>query len=412
MKFPYIAEMNFKIKNTYWIFVVLPFFFLFFLFLEIGPYRYGANLDNYGMLHAWQLMISKGIYEPSRFQGNLPSELAMGYLASLLGPIGANGLSLILSLISAVFIALLFLIVERTYLLVGLTVATIVANPFWAMAATTSMDYNHPIPLYLGGLLLLLSGNRSLAAVSFAVAAGIRISYAPMGLAAIIWPMANEFRTKKGYLYFEPLIVFLSVFALIYLPVFISSHLSLSFLASARPTEQGLLGLLARFSYKSIYLYGVVGTITVASALILSRKQIFLRQPDLRQRDVLRLACLAAILFNLVMFLYIPVRIQYLMPVLFAVAGLLLLGRTQPWLLSLIVVAELSYWFISIDVLEVKHRYSDPCMAVQALEARFAPHIAPGITLGEITGETKEILCFPGGLVKAPLHISDRLPTP
>ena len=43
-------------------------------------------------------MLIDGKYVPSRFQGNLPSEIVLGFFASLFGPIGSNSVSLVASL--------------------------------------------------------------------------------------------------------------------------------------------------------------------------------------------------------------------------------------------------------------------------------------------------------------------------
>src|ERR1700733_6752658 len=70
------------------------------LFLIISRNGYGDNIDNYTMLRSWQEMVGNGVYVPSRYQGNIPSEIALGFLASMFGPIGANGFSFALSIIA------------------------------------------------------------------------------------------------------------------------------------------------------------------------------------------------------------------------------------------------------------------------------------------------------------------------
>ncbi len=436
------ASMNSRSDRIYWIAFFAPVLLLCALFVSVGAERYGDNWNNYGMLNAWQEMIAKGIYVPSRFQGNLPSELLMGYLASAFGPLGSNALSLLLSILSLFLIYIIFLKVESSRIRVALAIATIVANPYWIMAATTSMDYNHPVPLFLGGVSLLLNRTPIGAALLFAVAAGMRISYAPMGAVAIAWALVysrgcsaykgpkhkdtnndsegNIFPNESKFIfpassasYLEALLVFFSTVILLYLPVFITSHLTFSFLGSARPVEQGFSGLLVRFGYKSLYLYEILGTVAVAAALFLSRRRLFARRDDLRGSSILLWASIATIAFHLLLFLYIPVRIQYLLPVLFAVAGLLLLGQVKLWVMSLIIAAQLSYCFVSFEVLDIQRRpFSQPCAPIEALGAEIRPHAVPGVLVGEATGETNELLCYPKRLKKQPDRITDPLPVP
>ena len=83
--------------------LIIPFLCVFCLliiiaFVLIARDGYGDNINNYGMLNSWQVMVANGVYVPSRFQGNLPSELIVGTLAFLFGPIGPDSFSFILSL--------------------------------------------------------------------------------------------------------------------------------------------------------------------------------------------------------------------------------------------------------------------------------------------------------------------------
>ena len=189
-------------------------------------------------------MVANGIYVPSRFQGNLPSELLLGYLAAAWGPVGANGLSFILSISALILTYLLLRKIESNSITIGLALASVVVNPFWVLASTTSMDYIHPIPLFVGGILLLQKRLPIIAALCMAVAGAMRLSYAPLGLGALVIAFYVESDSQRRSVILQSLAVFIFTTSLIYLPVFVASHLRLAFLGSSRPVWQGIPGLI------------------------------------------------------------------------------------------------------------------------------------------------------------------------
>jgi hypothetical protein len=395
------------------LFVVIAFLSLLIAFAMIGFNGYGDNGNNYGMLRTWQEMVANGVYVPSRFQGNLPSELLLGYLAAAAGPVGANGLSLVLSALSLILAYRLFREVEPDRLKIGLTLAVVAINPFWVRASTTSMDYVHPIPFFLAGLLLIRKGMPTIAALCLAVAGGMRLSYAPLGLGVLLIALSVETEKHGRSVLVQSIVEYIVIVCLIYFPAFLSSHLKMTFLGSARPTEQGFLGLLARWAYKDIYLYGVLGTAIVGTIAGLVIVRALNGKYHLSRAEItFERACLAFIAFHLFLFLYIPVRVEYLFPVLIAMTGVFLIRSVPSILLIALIVAEGSYWFFSIDVLQLQRVDHAPCEAIHGVGAQFKPHISEGVLVAELTGKTDELRCYPKGLLRAPEDIRDRLPVP
>ncbi len=402
-------------KNTLDITVIIASFLsLIIAFTRIGFNGYGNNINNYSMLRSWQEMLANGIYVPSRFQGNLPSELILGSLAAIWGPVGSNSFSFILSILSLVLAYRLFRKIESDQIKIGLALATVAVNPFWVEASTTSMDYIHPIPFFLAGILLVQNRIPIIAAIFFAVAGGMRISYAPLGFGTLLFALYMDSDKQQRDIILQSLLVYIIFVSVIYLPVFISAHLQLSFLSSARPVWQGILGLIARFAYKTIYLYGVIGTIIVFISFVLPlRRQKVADYKSVRaDKLIFYKVCVGFIIFHLLLFLYIPVRIEYLIPVLLAFAGIFIARDVHNAVLLALVIAEVSYWFVSIDLLEVRHMNADPCAAVVAVEASFKPHLGQGVLVDELTGKTSELLCLPKLLLEQPVDIRDRLPVP
>jgi hypothetical protein len=306
----------------------------------------------------------------------------------------------------------LFYALKQDWKTSALAVATVAANPFWVNASSTTMDYIHPIPIFLLGLFLLQKRWPVIAAVLFAISGGDRISYAPMGLLALCWAWWRENDPGRRELILQSLVVFAVIGSLIYLPVFISSHLQLTFLGSARPS-QSLFGYAARWAYKSLSLYGVLGTIIVAAIFV----NLFVARR--REANILTSAdgtffmiCVLVIAYHLVLFFYIPVRIEYLLPLLMGVAGIFVVRNVSSVLMVGLIIAELSYWFVNIDLLKIEHENDNPCAAVIALSATLEPHLTPGLLVPALTNNTNEQLCMPQFLLERPANIWDRLPKP
>ena len=401
-------------EKVFYILTAAAFSAYFIVFLLINQNGYGDNSDNYGMLRSWQEMVANGIYVPSRFQGNIPSEIILGSVAAILGPTGSNVFSFVLSLIAVSLLFYFFTEICTDRAKIALALMTVAFNPFWMNAASTSMDYLHPIAFFLLGLLCFEKNLPVAAALILSIASGCRISYAPLGLGALgLYAVFS--REKEGRaIALQAVCVFLFVLSLIYLPVFISSHLSLSFLTSARPTWQGTIGLLARGLYKSIYLYGLLGTLVIVSLGARSLQDPFWKASGAvsSRVDIFSKICLFVIVYHIALFFYIPARIEYLLPVLIAVAGLCLTQDAPKFLLMTLIAAEVLYWFVSIDILRIDHKYADPCAAVQAVGARIEPHLVAGVLLPRLLHETNELRCLPKLLIETPADIHDRLPRP
>ena len=175
-------------------------------------------------------------------------------------------------------------------------------------ASSTTMDYIHPIPIFLFGLFLLQKRWPVIAAVLFAISGGDRISYAPMGLLALCWAWRRENGPDQRQLILQSLVVFAVIGSLLYLPVFISSHLQLTFLGSARP-PQSFFGYAARWAYKLLSLYGVLATIVVATIfghlLVARRREPHILNPE---ESIFFAVCVLVIVYHLILFFYIPVK--------------------------------------------------------------------------------------------------------
>jgi len=379
----------------------------------IACHGYGEDVDTYLMLKTWQTMLIDGAYVPSRFQGDIVPEIIIGFLASQFGPYGPNIASLLLSLAAAAFAAKILLRVTADRTLVYWCLLTVILNPRWIICSATPVDYIYPVAFCLLGILLLLDRRPTLAALLFALAAGSRISYVPLGVAALVTAWYLEACRDHRVAILSSVPVYLLTGGLFYLPVMISSHLTFEFLTAARPVWQGFPGLLARFVYKLLLLYGLAGTTVVIGAVAWYEMRRRKKAIDLTRRQrVLVICSFAVIAFHLLLFLWIPVRVSYLLPVLLAVAAIFVVYRVDYRNLLAISLLEVLLCFIRIEPLSIQHESELPCQAVKAVGARFSPHLAPGRLLEALEGRSVNASCNLAVLRIVPSDPMGALPPP
>ena len=320
---------------------------------------FGSSVDTYGMLHSWDAMHTQGVYIASRFQGYLIPELALGFFAENFGHLGSNLLVLVISCSALAFAygTIAAVAGQRQALFAVLFIA---ANPYWSVSAAETTDFLFPQLFFMMGIFFLRHSLPVLAAIAFACATSSRLPFGPMGLGALAvygWLVWNDNVRRRSLL--EAMAAFLLLCSLFYLPVFIASKLSLSFLTAAQPHNNGLAARLARFSYKHIMLFGWGGSAALAAVFATAIARLHRQhKAGVVFTKPQRIAVLSALLiigFSWAVFFGLPARIHYLLPVVGASALLLALCLRSRWIWLGLVALELLTWQVQPDVIEVTY---------------------------------------------------------
>lgn len=357
----------------------------------IASLGYGAYPDTFKILRTWKVLMEYGMYQPSRFQGYLIPEMVLGFVAANVGYAGSNGVVIVLSVATLSMAAVLLrdFVGWRQALLAVLFIA---ANPYFATIAAETSDYIFPFFFFASGLLLLRRDLVILAALAFACAVSSRLTFAPMGLCALgfqawlVWCDRERRRTAM-----LAIAVFLMMSALFYLPVFIASNMTLSFLTATQPHENYAAARVARFIYKQILLFGWIGSACVVAVLahgvwVWRRGRVEgLEQDGIRH---LLWMCGAVILYTQCIFFGLPARIVYLLPILASLAVILAVLVRRPAVWAVLIGAEFLIWWVQPDIVRISYAEAGsadcPVGATIPTGMTLVPHIRTGVIIQEV----------------------------
>jgi len=148
---------------------------LFGSYYTIGLFGYGNDVDTYAMIRQGQELVSSYKYYPSRPPGYFVPELIIGFTSMVGGHFLTNLLS---ALMGATNIYIFYKFIKRYFnekhsVLICLIVAL---NPYYIIAASSSMDYIYSIFFGLCGLCFLDRCKYFLGAIFFGLSLSARLS--------------------------------------------------------------------------------------------------------------------------------------------------------------------------------------------------------------------------------------------
>ena len=346
---------------------------------------YGYDDDAWSIVRVVQQAMAEHVYLPSRFQGAVVAELPEGLAAHLLGSLGSN------LVVAACALAGIWAF-ARTLALYGvgaraLVVAATISNGVVLIACATSMDYMVAFGLFSVGLYALAAGEDAAGVVLLGLSAGARIFYVTLAEASILFVLLERRRgggaASLVHLASCMACAFL-VSGLCYLSVWFNHGLKLDWLAAARPTDQGVAGLLVRWAYKTVMFVGLPA-IVLAAAGWLRRDRGRAREAALGRAGrpgAFGVYALAIVAMHLALFAWIPIDFSYLIPALpFGAAALAAAGWRGA--LAGLTVGQLVSTLVVLDPLTVDHPAADVCMRSHASGVHLRPRLEPGLLVAD-----------------------------
>jgi hypothetical protein len=360
---------------------------LFLLYAGCGLFGFGTDADSYLMLRSWVSLYWEHSYLPSRQPGYPLAELLIGFSSHLGGHILSNALSAAMGCAAlACFYHLL-----RARFPAGTALWCAVAlglNPYWILAASSSMDYVYAAGFFLMGLAALRGRRPYLAALAFAAASASRLTYLPLGLLALgaMATLSSGLALRGRLAGAAALSLALTVLA--YAPVYLALgtgmftvHMDgpVSFFGTGGFASAG--DYAARFAYKTVMLWGLPTFVVLLAAMIRSLRH----RPADRDSSRVLIAAWAGFLYCCLVFLRIPVEVSYLLPTLFF--GFFLMARFPRARAAAIAVLvfQLLQGVVALDFLRIEREAGGAFQKKTASGARLSPHFNRGVVLEDLS---------------------------
>lgn len=307
--------------------------------VALGP---GTDLDVAAVIESGRL-IRGGDYRPSRPPGAPVHEAIVGVLEGAGGVVLSNLATLAASVLAA---GCLYALARQQRLpRPELVTAVLVSNPWFLVAATSTVDFPFALAGVLGGALALRANRAFVAGACFGLAIGCRSSSVLAVAAAVVADFAGESAAPRRALRAAALGV--AIGAVCYVPAFVSADGSLAFAQNDFRTA-GPATMLGRALAKDFYFLGPFAAV----ALIAAAPALWRALKSWRTSFVVRFGALI-VLFVQALFLRFPWKMGHLLPLLAGLA--LLLGwalRERPALLGAFVALQLVYGVINLQLLE------------------------------------------------------------
>jgi hypothetical protein len=319
--------------------------------LFAGP---GTDLDSGAVIQSGRTIL-RGDYVASRAPGSPVHEAIVGVLERVGGTTLSNAGSLLMAVVTCV--ALAALLRRAGVPRAELAVAFVVANPWFQIASTSTVDFVWAMGFLLPGAWLLRRGHPVFAGVLFALAIGCRMSTAVLVAAALIaesFGVGARIRNAivSGF-------VAAGGAVLAYLPPFFAAGSTLAFAQNDFQTESPANHLGRAFA-KLVYFFGpyaAIGFCLAVPAVVVALRHW-------RGSWITRFAAVGAAGAT-VLFIRFPWKMGHLMPLLVCVALLLAVALAhRPRLLLALIALQLLYGVVNIEVFE-------PNNPNRATEARF-----------------------------------------
>lgn len=326
--------------------------------LLMGP---GTDLDVRAVILSGRSIVGEGGYIVSRAPGAPVHEAAVGVLDLVGGTVATNLGSLVAAV--ALTLGLAALLRREGVGRVGLSTAVVVANPWFLVAASSTIDFLWALALWVGAALVLRRAPTLAGAAGAGVLAGLAVgsrsstALLVVGLALAEALEARDARDPEASDGGSPspspvaraatlLGVAGAVGALAFLPAFLSNDSSLAFAQNDVPTSS-LAVQVGRFLTKDLYFFGPFAAV----ALLLAAPAVVRCLARWRIDWLVRLGTTTIVVSQL-LFLRYPWKMGHLLPTLVGLAMLLARAlRDRPGLLTAVVATQALYAVVSIGLI-------------------------------------------------------------
>ncbi len=370
--------MTIKSNYTNFLYLSIISLLLFFALYLCFVGGYGSDEDTLPMIHVFEARLVNSVFVSSRFTSYPVSEIGIGFLSYYIGSWAANSVTFIFYFLSLLFIFFSFekkIEKKKLYLFLILCLS----SPVLFFDNLEPIDYSWAFLFYSIGLFFFSRKIFELSILFFAFSVGCRLNFILFVILAIFF-----FRNTKFISFERKLIIAVCSFVtggLFYLPIWFHHGFGLEWIDAARPIEQGIFGLFARFTYKTWMAFGFIQLLLIIYGFIQIKKNLIKKN----ENNIF----LILVLSNLLLFLYIPAELSYLQPAII-ILYLFIIQEFDKKLIVGIIILNFLNWIISFDLLKINYVDHDMCAPKHALSAKIEFKVKDGAVVNFF--ETREMI--------------------
>ena len=317
---------------------------------------YGNNFGAYQMLNSWDLFRLTGQYVPSSGQGSPVAELLIGITSMFGGHLLSNALTLGAGL-GSIYLMRHFLQEALPKERILSSLAFFIANPFFLIAASSSVNYVYALFFFLLALTLHEAQKFRLGALMMLLAVGCRFEYI---IFALIFYIGHRvvFRGPYAARAGDCVIQLLATSVLLFMPSFAYHGYNLGFFGIYLPESLDIVAHSIQFLRRFVALIGWPSLILLVSWLIwASQTSTKALAKHSRLLTCWRQLAWSIIGANVLLFLFAPKAPEMLIPCVFAlpiaVSSLPRLKRLP--VMAVLAFLQMLYWGVSIDLMRVHY---------------------------------------------------------
>lgn len=366
--------MHQKIHNNFLILILIPLVILGIYLCYIGGY--GSDEDTLAMINSFESILYSGYYQTSRFTGYPVAEIIIGFFSVYFGSFYTN-IVVYLSFIASLFFIFLtfedFKVIKLYNKKFILFLIFCLSNPILYFDNIEPVDYSLAFLFFSLGTFFYSKKLFQLSYIFFIVALGTRLNFAVFVIIFIYFFNFEKIKISK-FEKISSIVLILFGGSLFYVPIWYINNFGFDWLTSARPTEEGIIGLLGRFIYKTYQVFGVVASFIIFFIAI----RIFKSQNF--KFEYKNKLLLIIILSNFFIFLYIPAEYSYIQPAVILTYLFVLKNLKNYNWVYLLIVFNFASWFMNFELIEKKYENNNfsICSGVHALDAKIKFNFQPG----------------------------------
>ena len=319
---------------------------------------YGSDEDTLPMIYVFEARLTDGRFVSSRFTSYPVSEIGIGFLSYYFGSWAAHSATFIFYFFGLLFTFFSFENeVKKKNIFLFLILC--LSSPVLFFDNLEPIDYSWAFLFFSIGLFFFSKKIFELSILFFAFAVGCRLNFILFVILAIFF-----FKNSKFVNLQNKIIIAICSFitgGLFYLPIWFYNGFGLDWIDAARPIEQGIFGLFARFTYKTWIAFGLIQALIIIYGLIKINKSLIIN----KNLNIL----IIFVLSNLLLFLYIPAELSYLQPAIIFLY-LIIVKEFEKKLIFGIILFNFLSWFVSFDFLKINYVDNSKCAPKHALSAK------------------------------------------